>query len=199
MYIYLNTIGKRELFMEIEKRNPKIYIMCGKAKHGKDTFSAFLKKVYEKNDKKIIVTQLSKYIKYYAREMTGWDLSEETKPRELLQQLGTGVIREYLKKEDLFINRMIEDIEVFSCFYDAIIISDVRLKKEINDLRKVFPDLICVHVNRPNFDNGLTPEQKNHKTEIDLDDFTDFDVEIENTTLELLEESANKLYKEKEG
>ena len=102
MYIYLNTIGKRELFMEIEKRNPKIYIMCGKAKHGKDTFSAYLKSVYEKNDKKVIVTQLSKYIKYYAREMTGWDLSEESKPRELLQQLGTGVIREYLKKEDLF-------------------------------------------------------------------------------------------------
>ena len=177
--------------MEIVKRNPKIYIMCGKAKHGKDTFSAYLKDVYEKNEKKVIVTQLSKYIKYYAREMTGWDLSE--------QQLGTGVIREYLKKEDLFINRMIEDIEVFSCFYDAIIISDVRLKKEINDLRKVFPDLICVHVNRPNFDNGLTPEQKNHRTEIDLDDFTDFDVEIENTTLELLEESANSLYKEKEG
>ena len=111
----------------------------------------------------------------------------------------TGIYGKYLKKEDLFINRMIEDIEVFSCFYDAIIISDVRLKKEINDLRKVFPELICVHVNRPNFDNGLTPEQKNHKTEIDLDDFTDFDVEVENTTLELLEESANNLYKEKEG
>lgn len=185
--------------MEIVKRNPKIYIMCGKAKHGKDTFSAYLKEVYENNNKKVIVTQLSKYIKYYAREMTGWDLSEETKPRELLQQLGTGVIREYLQKEDLFINRMIEDIDVFSCFYDAIIISDVRLKKEINDLRKAFPDLICVHISRPNFDNGLTVEQKNHKTEIDLDDFNDFDVEIENTTLDLLEESAKNLYKEKEG
>ena len=34
--------------MEIEKRNPKIYIMCGKAKHGKDTFSAYLKETYEK-------------------------------------------------------------------------------------------------------------------------------------------------------
>ena len=184
--------------MEIVKRNPKIYIMCGKAKHGKDTFSAFLKNVYEENDKKIIVTQLSKYIKYYAREMTGWDLSEESKPRELLQQLGTGVIREYLKKEDLFINRMIEDIDVFSCFYDAIIISDVRLKKEINDLRKAFPELVCVHVVRPNFDNGLTEEQKNHKTEIDLDDYTDFDVEIVNTTFEELEKSAENLYMEKE-
>lgn len=185
--------------MEIKKRNPKIYIMCGKAKHGKDTFSAYLKSVYEKNDKKIIVTQLSKYIKYYAREMTGWDLSEETKPRELLQQLGTGVIREYLKKEDLFINRMIEDIDVFSCFYDAIIISDVRLKKEINDLRRAFPELVCVHVFRPDFDNGLTEEQKNHKTEIDLDDFDNFDVKITNTTLEELEKSAEDLYNKYEG
>lgn len=185
--------------MEIQKRNPKIYIMCGKAKHGKDTFSAYLRDVYKNNGKEIIVTQLSKYIKYYAREMTGWDLSEESKPRELLQQLGTGVIREYLKKEDLFINRMIEDIDVFSCFYDAIIISDVRLKKEINDLRQAFPDLVCVHINRPDFDNGLTEEQKNHKTEIDLDDFDNFDVKIVNTTLELLEKSANDLYNKYEG
>ena len=180
--------------MEINKRKPKIYLMCGKAKHGKDTFSSYLKEVYEKNNKKIIVTQLSKYIKYYAREMTGWDLSEETKPRELLQQLGTGVIREYLKKEDLFINRMIEDIDVFSCFYDAIIISDVRLKKEINDLKKVYKDAIVIHINRPNFDNGLTEEQKKHKTEVDLDDFTDFDIEIENTTLDKLEQDAEKIY-----
>lgn len=184
--------------MEIEKRNPKIYLMCGKAKHGKDTFSGYLKGVYEENGKKIIITQLSKYIKYYAREMTGWDLSEETKPRELLQQLGTGVIREYLKKDDLFINRMIEDIDVFSCFYDAIIISDVRLKKEINDLKKAFPDLKTIHIFRPNFDNGLTPEQKNHKTEIDLDDFNDFDIEVINTTFDGLENDAKKIYEENE-
>ena len=184
--------------MEIEKRNPKIYIMCGKAKHGKDTFSAYLKETYEKNNKKVIVTQLSKYIKYYAREMTGWDLSEETKPRELLQQLGTKVIREYLNKEDLFISRMIEDIDVFSCFYDAIIISDVRLKKEIIDLRKSFPNLICIHIERPDFDNGLTPEQKMHKTEIDLDDFTDYNINIVNTTLDNLQESAEKVYTDNE-
>lgn len=182
----------------IEKKNPTIYLMCGKAKHGKDTFSAFLKKAYEDNGKKIIVTQLSKYIKYYAREMTGWDLSEETKPRELLQQLGTSVIREYLQKDDLFINRMIDDIDVFSCFYDAIIISDVRLKKEIHDLKASYPNTKVVHIIRPDFDNGLTEEQKKHKTEIDLDDFTDYDVEIVNTTLEKLEEDAKKLYIETE-
>ena len=174
--------------------NPRLYLVSGKARHGKDTFSSYLKEVYEENGKKLIVTQLSKYIKYYAREMTGWNLTEEDKPRELLQQLGTAVIREKLGKEDLFIKRIIDDVDVFSCFYDAIVISDVRLKKEIDDLRNDFPDLISIHIERPNFDNGLTPEQKQHKTEIDLDDYDKFDVNIVNTTLEELKENANKIY-----
>lgn len=59
--------------MEIRNRNPRIFIVGGKAKHGKDTFSAYLKEIYESHGKKVIVTQLAKYIKYYAREMTGWD------------------------------------------------------------------------------------------------------------------------------
>ena len=177
---------------------PRLYLMCGKAKHGKDTFSAYLKEAYEENGKKLIVTQLSKYIKYYAREMTGWNLTEEDKPRALLQELGTQVIREKLGKEDLFIKRIIDDVDVFSCFYDAIVISDVRLKKEVEDLRVAFPDLVAIHIERPDFDNGLTEEQKNHKTEIDLDDYDKFDVNIINTTLEKLKEDARKIYTEYE-
>lgn len=184
--------------MEIKFRDPKIYIIGGKAKHGKDTFSGFLKEVYENNGKEVIVTQLSKYIKYYAREMTGWDLSEESKPREFLQQLGTGVIRQQLQKEDLFIKRMIDDLEIFSYFYDAIIISDVRFKKEINDLKAVYPNIKVIHINRPNFDNGLTEEQKNHPSEIDLDDYTEYDSEIVNTTFDSLKESAQRLFDENE-
>ena len=172
----------------------RLYLISGKARHGKDTFSGYLKDAYEANGKKIIVTQLSKYIKYYAREMTGWNLTEEDKPRELLQNLGTNIIREKLGKEDLFIKRMIDDIEIFSCFYDAVIISDVRLKKEIDDLRVAFPNLIAVNVFRPNFDNGLTEEQKKHKTEIDLDDYDKFNEQVINTTLEDLQEKAKNIY-----
>ncbi len=180
--------------MELRDGASKIYLISGKARHGKDTFSSYLKSVYEKNGKKVIVTQLSKYIKYYAREITGWNLTEEDKPRELLQTLGTGIIREKLGKDDLFINRMVDDIEIFSCFYDAIIISDVRLKKEIDDLRVHFPDLVSINIFRPNFDNGLTEEQKHHKTEIDLDDYDKFDIKVVNTTLYELKENARKIY-----
>ena len=37
--------------MDIEQRNPKIFVVGGKAKHGKDTFSAFLKETYEEHGK----------------------------------------------------------------------------------------------------------------------------------------------------
>ena len=176
----------------------KLYLISGKARHGKDTFSGYLKEVYEENGKKVIITQLSKYIKYYAREITGWNLTEEDKPRALLQELGTSVIREKLGKDDLFIKRMIDDIDVFSCFYDAIIISDVRLKKEIDDLREAFPDLVAINIFRPDFDNGLTEEQKQHKTEIDLDDYDKFDIKIVNTTLDKLKEETEKIYTDNE-
>lgn len=180
--------------MDIKDGKTTIYLISGKARHGKDTFSGYLKDAYESNGKKVIITQLSKYIKYYAREMTGWNLTEEDKPRGLLQTLGTNIIREKLGMEDLFIKRMIDDIKIFSCFYDAIIISDVRLKLEMDELKKSYPDSIGVNIFRPDFDNGLTEEQKMHKTEVDLDDYDKFDLRIVNTTLEKLEEDAKKLY-----
>ena len=115
-----------------------------------------------------------------------------------MQILGTNIIREKLQKDDLFIKRMKDDIEIFSYFYDAIIISDVRLKKEIDDLRNYFPNLIALNIFRPNFDNGLTEEQRKHKTEIDLDDYDKFDEKIINTTLDSLKENAGKIYMEME-
>lgn len=180
--------------MIAEFKKPQIYLVGGKARHGKDTFSQYLKELYEKDGKKVIITYLGKYIKYYAREMTGWNLTEEDKPRELLQNLGTNIIREKLKKDDLFIKRIIDDIEIFSYFYDAIIISDVRLKKEINDIKEAYPNSIVVKINRINFESPLTKEAQNHITEIDLDDYNKFDEIIVNDTIEEFKEKIKNLY-----
>ena len=116
--------------MEVNYRNPKIYLLSGKARHGKDTIAGYLKEFYEKDGKKVIFSRAGKYIKFYAMEMTGWDGSEETKPRTLLQELGTDVIRNKLNKAEMFIDRQIDDIEIYSYFYDAII---VELGEAIGD------------------------------------------------------------------
>ena len=41
--------------MEIEKKNPKIFIMCGKARHGKDSTALYLKEKYEEKGKKVLI------------------------------------------------------------------------------------------------------------------------------------------------
>ena len=173
----------------MENKNPKIIILSGKARAGKDTTMNFLNEIYSN----IIQLQYGSYIKEYAKKISNWDGSEETKPRELLQQLGTNIIRENIDNK-FFIKKMIDDIKVYSYFFDTIVISDARFKIEIDDIKNTFNNVIAVRIERPNFDNGLTLEQKKHPSEIDLDDYNKFDYKLINDgTLEDLKKKVEKL------
>ena len=163
--------------MEFIKKEPKIFIISGKARSGKNEISKIIEKSY--SNKKCITISFAYYIKDYAKRISDWDGSEETKPRELLQHLGIELVRNKINKR-LFIDRILEDIEIFSYFYDIIIISDARLVDEITILKENYPDSVSIRVIRNNYDNNLTTEQKNHLTETDLDEFTDFDYVVEN-------------------
>ena len=162
--------------MEFIKRNPKIYLISGKARSGKNEVAKIIEEYY--SDKKCIAISFGYYIKDYAKRISDWDGNENTKPRELLQSLGIELIKNKIN-DRLFINRILDDIEVFSYFYDVIIVSDVRLKDELNVLKSKYKDSISIRVNR-NKENGLTNQEKNHLTEIDLDSET-FDYVIENS------------------
>lgn len=177
----------------MENKNPKIIIIAGKARAGKDTTAGYLKEIYESHGKKVLNIQYSSYIKEYAKKISNWDGSEETKPRALLQQLGTDIIRTKID-ELFFTKKIIDDLKVYSFFFDVITISDARFKIEIDEPRKVFNSIIALHIERPNFDNGLTMEQKKHRSEIDLDDYQNFNYEIINDgTLNDLKNKLEKL------
>ena len=163
----------------MEKKLKKVIVLSGKARSGKDTTSLMLNEILEAKGLKVMNLQFSSYIKEYAKKITDWDGSDETKPRQLLQELGTSVIRKNID-ELFFVKRIIGDIKVYSYYFDIIVISDCRVKVEIDELRKEFNNICAVRVTRPNFDNGLTEEQKMHFTEIDLDDYDKFDYEIIN-------------------
>lgn len=163
--------------MEFNKREFKLFILSGKARSGKDTVANLIKDYY--TGKKSIIISFGHYIKDYAKRVSDWDGSEDTKPRELLQQLGIELIKNNIDNT-LFIRRIIEDIEVFSYFYDIIIIDDVRLIDEIEILKEKYKDAISIRIIRNNYDNKLTYKQNNHITEIDLDNYNNFDYVIEN-------------------
>ena len=174
----------------------KLVVFGGKANSGKDTSAEYLDRFYEEKGLKVVNIQIAYYIKMYAKQIGNWDGAEDTKPRDLLQRIGTEVIRNTIDK-DFFIKRILEDIEVYSHFFDVITISDARFHREFDKIRKKFPEAYCVHVTRPNYVSRLTAKQKAHATEAEVDTYPKYDYELVNDgTLEDLEKRVKKLMKE---
>ena len=168
--------------MEFIKRNTKIFIISGKARSGKSEISNIIENYYK--EKKCITISFAYYLKDYIKRITNWNGNENTKPRELLQQLGIELIKNKID-DKLLINRILQDIEVFSYFYDIIIISDARLIDEIECVKEKYKDSIVIRVIRNN-NNNLTINQKNHITEIGLDNYNNFDYIVSNNDYESL-------------
>lgn len=185
--------------MDIEYRNPKLYFIGGKARSGKSTVGQILKEKYEKKGKKVAVLSHSRYHKDYIMSFFGWDGRDETKPRDLLQQLGTEIIRKKLNMPFFFVNRMTEDIKILSYFFDVIVVNDVRFKIEIDKQREIFDSLVAIKVIRDNFDNGLTDIQKKHASEIDLDDYDKFNYYVYNDgTIDCLKKEVLSIIQKEE-
>ena len=172
----------------------QVILIGGKARSGKDTLADFLIEELEKQGKKVCKIQVGQYIKYYAMKYFGWDGEEETKPRDLLIELGTEVIRKKIDP-DFHINRLIEDIKVLSYFYDTFVVSDVRFPVEIEKPKKEFENVTTIKMIRNS--DELNESQKSHVTETGLDSFNDFNYVIENEgSLEKLKEKAIDILKE---
>ena len=162
--------------MQYNNRNPKIFILSGKAKSGKNLIADFIEEYY--SDKKCIQLSYAYYLKQYIKKITTWDGNEQNKPRDLLQSLGIDLIKKIDDK--LLIRRVMEDVQVYSYFFDVIIITDARLIEEIETPKSLF-NCITIRINKD--DNNLTLEQKKHITETNLDDYRNFDYVINNNDI----------------
>ena len=175
--------------MEFNNKNPKLYLLSGKARSGKNEVGNIIKKYYQ--NKKCILLSYSYYLKDYVKRISGWDGSEDTKPRDLLQQVGIELIKNKIDS-NLLIRRLIEDVKVFSYFYDVIIISDARLIDEVEKVKEEFSNVTTIRIKR-NIDNNLTLEQKEHLTEVGLDNYNNFDYIIKNNDYNTLEKEVYKI------
>lgn len=156
----------------------KIFMISGKARSGKDTFGDALERVLSK-DYKVCRLSIGAYIKFYAEKYFGWDGKDETKPRELLQMLGTEIIRKQIDPK-FHINRLIQDIKVLSYFYDVFIISDVREPLEVLSVKDCYGSVTVINMVRPDFVNELSDKQRSHYTEVAMDDYSDYDYVVVN-------------------
>lgn len=172
----------------------KIYLICGKARTGKNTIAKMIKE--KLSNHKVCEIQIMRTLKGYLKDYFGWDGRDETKPRTLLQQMGTELIRQEMNMPNFHIDRLTDDIKVLSNYFDTFIVDDIRLKEEIKEIKNRFNNVVVIYVNKENNENyNLTESEKNHITENDLLDFDSYDYKIENDNINNLEETIDNIIK----
>jgi hypothetical protein len=160
----------------------------GKAQHGKTSTALFLQK---KLPGKSLIIHHADYLKFICQKYLGWNGEKDDYGRTLLQTIGTEKIR-MKYKNTFWVDRTCDLIDIFKNDYAWFLIPDCRFRDEIYTTMARFPDYVTnIKVVRLNFDNGLSEEQKNHQSEIDLDNFN-FDYHIVSESgLDNLEKQVN--------
>lgn len=146
----------------------KIICISGKARHGKDITATYLSEALETRGYSVLVTHYADLLKYICKTFFDWDGKKDEYGRDLLQIVGTEVIR---KKDPDFWVKFIRDIlQFFPDRWDYVLIPDCRFPNEIDVIKAEFADTIHVRVYRPDCESPLTEEQQNHISETALDD-----------------------------
>lgn len=147
----------------------KVFLISGKAQHGKDTLAGMLKEELDKINKKCLIVHYADLLKYLAKQYFDWDGKKDEKGRLILQQFGTDVVRK--RDPDFWVDFAIRFNWLLDFMgYEYIIIPDTRFPNEIEKMQHVF-NCSTIRINRPNFDNGLTAKQKAHASETALDNY----------------------------
>lgn len=147
----------------------KIITISAKAQHGKDYTANLIKERLESNGSKVLIAHYGDLLKYICKTFFGWNGEKDDFGRTLLQHVGTDIIRK--QNPDYWVEFIVSILKLFPNEWDYVIIPDTRFPNENNNLKEQGFEVTTVRVVRPNFDSGLTEEQKKHESEIALDNF----------------------------
>jgi hypothetical protein len=177
----------------------QIFLIGHKAEAGKDSTANFLR---TKLNGHLLVIHFADYIKTIAKDYLKWNGEKDEFGRNLLQQLGTEKVKIELKKSLYWVERVCDIIEIAQDKYDYFAVPDCRFLSEIYYTLAKFPyNVTTIDVTRLNYENRLTKSQRNHISEIELDNFKfDYNIVSENglNKLEIEVDKFVEWYKEKE-
>lgn len=146
----------------------KIILIAGKSESGKSLSANIIKENLENEGKKVIVLSFASYLKFIAKAYFGWDGNKDETGRTLLQHLGTDVVRK--KNPDFWVKTVYDLIYTFEDEFDYFILDDTRFENEIDYFHERDPfSYVSIRVNRVDFENSLSPEQRLHPSETSLD------------------------------
>ena len=147
----------------------KVILISGKAESGKDTFALELKDYLINNNKKVCLAHNADLLKFICSQYFNWDGQKDDKGRTILQQVGTQKVRS--QNPDFWVNFLIDLGFLFEDEWDYMLVPDTRFPNEISRWNQAEFDNCTVRIERDNFDNRLSEEQRKHESEIALDDY----------------------------
>jgi hypothetical protein len=140
-----------------------VITLTGKARSGKDTFANMLLEQLPKSMK----LNYADYLKLLANKLYGYTEEEKAKYRTQLQTLGTEIVR--ANNPDFWCDVVLSTFDVLGDNVNYLIVADARFPNEIFlDKWKDKFAIINLFVEREQ-ENGLTIEQKNHPSELEMD------------------------------
>lgn len=177
----------------------KIFVIGGRAKSGKNTFGRYLRDELKKYGYKPCVMRITEPLYSYAKNYFEWDENNDEKPREFLQKMGIEIIRDKLGKKSFLLDRLNEDIEILSNFFDTFIITDARLEKEFRYFKEKYDNAVTIKLERSNYDDMLSEDERRHVTETEIDKLDDFNYIINNKSLDEMKKNVSYIVSLEEG
>lgn len=152
----------------MKNSNIKVLAVSGKAQHGKDTAAKIIYDELESLGYKVLLTHYADLLKFICKSLFKWDGEKDEKGRQILQYVGTDVVRK--ERPNYWVQFVVDMIDLFGENWDYVIIPDTRFPNEIDVLEENFTNVQHIRVVRPNFVSTLTEEQLKHPSETALDD-----------------------------
>lgn len=158
----------------------KVILISGKAQSGKDTVAKMMQEQLKSDCYNTLIAHYADLLKYICRTYFGWDGKKDEAGRQMLQYVGTDVIRK--KNPTLWVNFVLQMLQYFEDNWEYVIIPDCRFPNELYTMVESGFDTVYIRVLRNNFVSPLTPEQQKHPSETALDDVEpDFYINNEGT------------------
>lgn len=161
----------------------KIILLSGKAESGKTTAANIIKKALEQQGERVAITPYGQLVKDLCKMLYGWNGQKDEAGRQLLQYIGTDVIRK--ERPNYWVDHIIDLASILYDEFDTFIVDDCRFPNEIEKWEYFVERMtICkewysryygvfwIRIDRPNYENHLTPEQRLHPSETALDHYT---------------------------
>lgn len=160
----------------------RIYMLHAHAQSGKDTCAAIMKEEYEKRGKRVIIIAFADYVRWCLDKYYGVKDYKTSEGRTIIQHFATDLVR---KNDPTFWGRTVADLlRAIEDDFDYAIIPDWRFENEFAALRSRFAYNIIVPVliTRPENEktDNMTETQRSHQSEIELDNYKNFDYNIIN-------------------